>query len=94
MERLQEALQAGPDGQPELDAVRELIDRIVLSPVPSGDRFEVELIGDIASMISLALAETRSKPRSEASGPDLFARSIKVVAGTPNRRSHKLAVWI
>ena len=92
VERLQDALQAGPDGQPALDAVRELIDRIVLSPAPNDDGFEVELIGDIASMISLALAETRSQPRAGASGPDLFTRSIKVVAGTGFGRQLTLPV--
>ncbi len=81
MECLQEALQSGPDGQAALDAVRELIERIVLTPGAQGAGFEVELIGEIASMIRLGLSESQQRPRAVGADPDLFARSVKVVAG-------------
>ena len=52
VERLQEALQADSGGQAALEAVRALIDRVVLTPAAGGRGFEIELIGEIASMIS------------------------------------------
>ena len=82
VERLQEALHAGDDGQAALETARNLIDKIVLTPASSGAGFEIELIGEIASMIRLGLAQTETGSRANGPDPDLFARSIKVVAGT------------
>jgi site-specific DNA recombinase len=81
--RLHEALQAGPDAQEALDAVRRLIERIVLTPVTDGDGFEIELIGEIAAMVRLGLTNGRPIPwPGTAADHDLFQRSVKVVAGT------------
>jgi len=83
VERLQELLQAGPDGAEALEAVRDLIERIVLTPSPDGRGFEVELLGEIAAMIRLATGDKPSAQRArEAGGLDLFSSSVKVVAGT------------
>ena len=82
VERLQEALQADSGGQAALEAVRALIDRVVLTPAAGGRGFEIELIGEIASMIRLGLAESQKGSRANGADPDLFACSVKVVAGT------------
>jgi hypothetical protein len=53
-------------------------------PVSCGG-FEIELIGDLASMIQLCLSNTRGGPHANAAtGHDLIARSVKLVAGTRN----------
>ncbi len=79
VERLGEALQAGADSQVALDAVRSLIERVVLTPLETGKGFEIELVGEIAAMITLGAG--MPQPTRSGVGPDLFARSIKVVAG-------------
>ena len=53
MERLHEALEAGVEDHGALEAVRSLIERIELHPL-EGRGFEIDLVGDIASMIRLA----------------------------------------
>jgi hypothetical protein len=70
------------DATAALEAVRGLIDRVVLSPALDGKGLEIELIGEIASMIDMALErKSGSKPESAAADRDLFLRSVKVVAG-------------
>ncbi len=78
-EHMQEALQAGPDGEEALDAVRVLIDRIVPTPTAAAKGFDVELVGEIAAMIRLAMG---GKEAAGAAGSDLFSSSVKLVAGT------------
>ncbi len=77
---LTEALHAPDFGTAALENVRGLIDRVMLHPAADGDGLEIELIGEIASMVSLAL----DKPNARRSGTDcdMFLRSVKVVAGT------------
>ena len=75
---LQAALH-GTDGTAALEAVRGLIEQVVVRPVVAGKGMEIELIGEIAAMLRLAQG---SSPRSGAPGPDMFGCSIKVVAGT------------
>ena len=55
MERLGEALETGPDNVAALEAVRGLIERIILYPLPERG-FEIEVVGDIAAMICLGQA--------------------------------------
>jgi site-specific DNA recombinase len=74
---LHEALRLD-DGAEALELVRSLIERVVVSPAPSGDGLEIELIGEIAAMVELAQGGSGSGRAEHA----LFARSIKVVAGT------------
>jgi hypothetical protein len=76
---LHEALQSGPGAQEALDAVRRLIERIVLTPVTDGEGFEIELVGEIAAMVRLGLTDGRPIPRpGTAVDHDLFARSIRI----------------
>ena len=81
--RLHEALQSAPDAQGALDAVRRLIERIILTPVPDARGCEIELIGEIAAMVRLGLPDERAASRPiSATGHALFESSVKVVAGT------------
>jgi site-specific DNA recombinase len=81
--RLHDALQSGPDAQEALEAVRRLIDRIVLTPAAEGKGFEIELIGEIATMVRLGLTNERAVSRPDSAADQvLFERSVKVVAGT------------
>ncbi len=83
VERLGDALKATPDSQEAIDAIRALIDRVVLTPLPTGRGFEIELIGEIAAMVALGLTDGgKGRAANLASDPGLFERSIKVVAGT------------
>ena len=86
MERLHEALEGDAKDHGVLEAARSLIE---LHPLERGG-FEIELVGDIAAMIRLAQLGGNTTPDSAAipggSGvvPDVFACSLKVVAGTRN----------
>ena len=84
VQRLQEAIAAGPHQQEVLDAIRGLIERVVLTPrIERG--FEVELVGEIASMVALGMADNHARPGyGDAAGRALFVGSVKVVAGTCN----------
>ncbi len=69
---LHEALADVSIRQEAIELLRELIERITVTP--SGDGIQVELIGDIVNMIELPDASGRSVP-------DLYRCSVKVVAG-------------
>ncbi len=72
---LHEAL-TGASGTEALEVVRGLIERVEFRPSAGGMGLEIELIGEMAAMVNLALGVV------PGSGRDLFARSMKVVAGT------------
>jgi site-specific DNA recombinase len=75
--KLHEAL-TGADGTEALEAVRGLIEQVVVKPSADGKGLEIELVGEIAAMVSLGHG---GLPGS-ASDRVLFARSMKLVAGT------------
>ena len=85
---LHEALKAEDGGRAALEAVRSLIDRVELGPPADGAAKSgpmIVLIGEIASMVALALEVgpgTRKAARFGAADHDVFLRSVKVVAGT------------
>ncbi len=89
---LQFALGAPVNGTAVLEATRALIDRVVLHEGDEGEGLVIELIGEIASMVSLALDKPNARQTEEDRG--LFVSSVKVVAGTSNRRSHHSTVAI
>ena len=67
---------ANPELQTEaLELIRGLIERVELHPAEEG--FRIELVGEIASMITLSAGA-----ESVGSGPN--RASVKVVAGTRN----------
>jgi microcystin degradation protein MlrC len=79
---LDQALRRDPDGREALGLVRGPIDPIELHPAAGGGGFEVELVGEIAAMIRLALSqqEKRAQLGRQGADPDLFVRSVTVVA--------------
>ena len=95
VESLGAALQ-GPDATEALEVVRSLIERVVLHPVPGGQRgFEIELVGEIGAMVKLGRDDgDRTRSRQSATDQSLFQSSMKVVAGARNRRSHHSTVPI
>jgi len=63
--------------------LRQIIERIILTPILDARGFEIELIGHIAAMVRLGLPDERADSRRvSAADHALFARSVKVVAGT------------
>ena len=80
VEQLHEAL-ADPSVRDEaLSILRGLIEGVVMHPQENG--FTVELVGEIANMVGLALDPQTSKAAlGEAAVPDAYRRSVKVVAG-------------
>ena len=84
---LHEALKAEDGGRAALEAVRSLIERVEIGPPAEGTAKRaptIVLTGEIASMVALALEDgpgTRKAARFGAADHDLFARSVKVVAG-------------
>ena len=76
----------GADAAEAMEVIRSLIERVVLHPAPDGQRgFEIELIGEIAAMVSLGRDDgTRARSRESAADQALFESSIKVVAGARN----------
>ena len=83
MARLHEALQSGPGAPDALEKLRQIIERVILTPVPDARGFEIELVGEIAAMVRLGLPDERadSRPKS-ATDHALFESSVKLVAGT------------
>jgi site-specific DNA recombinase len=66
-----------------LERTRQLIERIILTPVPDARGFEIELIGEIAAMVRLGQADERADSRPvSATDHALFESSITLVAGT------------
>ena len=78
---LHDALRADPEGREALDIVRTLIERIEVHPAPDGG-MEIEVVGELAAMVRLGMGEPAEREAASAGGRDLFARSVKVVAGT------------
>ncbi len=80
VERLHEAL-ADPAVRGEaLGILRSLIESVVMHPREDG--FTIELVGEIANMVALAHEPRTTKAASgKAAVPDVYRRSVKVVAG-------------
>jgi site-specific DNA recombinase len=79
--QLHEAMRSG-DGTATLEQVRRLIARVIVHPGDDRGVYEIELIGEIAAMIDLAMTAGKARrPRAGGIDRDLFSRSVKVVAG-------------
>ena len=66
-----------------LGILRSLVESVVMHPRENG--FTVELVGEIANMVALALEPRTNKTAScKAAVPDTYRRSVKVVAGARN----------
>jgi DNA invertase Pin-like site-specific DNA recombinase len=80
---LQAAL-AEPKAQAEaLEILRGLIERVVLHPAEKG--FEIELVGEIAAMVSLGAHDKAASPKGSTVS-EAYRCSVKVVAGERNHR--------
>jgi hypothetical protein len=76
-----------------LEIIRSLIDQVIFRPAAEGG-LEVELVGELASMVHLAQHTGGGAPTRWAVHEE-FARSVKVVAGAGfGRDRHLLAVPI
>jgi site-specific DNA recombinase len=85
--RLHEALGKDGDGTEALALIRSLVSRITVSATDASKALGIGLEGELGAMIRLALdAENGRKRGLAAVDLDLFARSVKVVAGTHNHR--------
>ena len=65
--------------------MRTLIERIEVHPAAAGG-MEIEVVGELAAMVRLGMGEPAEREAVSADGRALFARSVKVVAGTGNHR--------
>ncbi|MHB2170109.1 recombinase family protein [Alsobacter sp. R-9] len=79
---LHEALQDPRTQAEALDIVRSLIEQVIVRPREGGG-FEVELVGEIASMVEVAMGSERKNAARDGAALDAGSRrSVKVVAGT------------
>ena len=78
---LHDALHRPDEGRAALEAVRGLIERVVISPAAAGDGLEIELVGAIAAMVRLALPPEAKTGAGLAPDRGLLENSAKVVAG-------------
>jgi len=60
---------------------------------PSKEGCEIELVGDIATMVELAIAGDGKAVSGEAAGLGRWRRSVKVVAGTRNHLYRTALRW-
>ena len=80
VEGLHESLNANETRDEAIEALRGLIDQVVIRPVEGG--LEIELIGEIANMLSLTQgAHAKTAAPRGAAVHDRFQSSVKVVAG-------------
>ena len=86
VEKLHGSLNA-PDTRTEAaEILRTLIESIKVQPLDDG--FEIELIGEIVNMVSLANTSDRHEKAAPngAAVPEVYRSSVKVVSGARNRR--------
>jgi DNA invertase Pin-like site-specific DNA recombinase len=74
------------DGRTEaLEIVRPLIERVAVKPAEGG-AIEIEIVGELASMVEVALAAEDGGAKTKTALRDAERRSVKVVAGARNLR--------
>ena len=66
-----------------LEILRSFIERVVLHPADNG--FEIELVGEIATMVDLGSQNKTAGPKGSAV-PVVYRSSVKVVPGARNHR--------
>ena len=89
VEKLHEALMSADTRASALELLRSLVEKIVVHPMESGG-FEIELIGEIAKMVEIALETERGAGNKRTALSEPERRSVKVVAGARNHRQFKL----
>ena len=77
---LSAALSDPTEGALARESLRDLIDRVVLHPSGEGSGLDVELVGAVASLVTLSSGLPARGANQR--GADLFQSSVMVVAGT------------
>lgn len=77
---LRESLETEETRPEALEIIRNLIDRVVVHPHDDGS-FEIELEGEIANMVDIALEPAQKSKNSKTALQSMERRSVKVVAG-------------
>ena len=85
---LAEALSAPGARAEAVDAIRELVDRVVLRPNSDGG-VDAVLYGDLAAMLNMSPCEQRTANDPDCGGAGSL---LSVVAGTRNHREYLVAV--
>lgn len=75
MERLQDALSDPEIRDEAVEALRSLLEAVIIAPTEAG--LEIEIIGDIAHMIEMGIEDKKKRPALN----EKTVRSVKVVAG-------------
>ena len=78
---LRESLETEETRPEALEIIRSLIDRVVVHPHDDGS-FEIELEGEIANMVDIALEPAQKSKNNKTALQSMERRSVKVVAGT------------
>ena len=84
VERLSEALQNPQERDEAAAAIRDLIERITLTPGPKRGQIDATLHGDLGTILEWAA----TKGRKNKTDTSLSGVSVSVVAGARNRRSY------
>ncbi len=85
VEKLREAFRNDETRTSALELIRSLVEKIVVHP-KEGGAFEIELVGEIAKMVEIALQYDRGLPNIRTAFNEVERRSVKVVAGARNHR--------
>lgn len=75
VERLQDALSDPEIRDEAVEALRSLLEAVIIAPTEAG--LEIEIIGDIAHMIEMGIEDKKKRPALN----EKTVRSVKVVAG-------------
>ena len=86
VENLHEALNDQYHHIEAAEILRSIIERINVRPLERGV-FEIDLVGEIVNMVDLAqtAVQTKTAASNEATVPDVYRSSVKVVAGARNQ---------
>ena len=85
IEKLHEALKNEETRTPALELISSLVEKIVVKPKVGGG-FVIELIGEIAKMVEIALENDHVQTKRRTALNEVERRSVKVVAGARNPR--------
>ena len=80
IEKLHEALLSADTRASALELLRSIVEKIVVHPRGNGV-FEIELIGEIANMVEIAIENERGAGNKRTALSEAERRSVKVVAG-------------
>ena len=85
VEKLHEAFKNEETRTSALELIRSLVEKIVVHP-KEGGASEIELVGEIAKMVEIALQNDRDPTNRRTALNEVERRSVKMVAGARNHR--------